>query len=90
MSDEMNTNTETDTKSFSQALEIAVPDVRAFRGLRPRQRHELMAMYQWLQQNDPDFQDPIKAIRKNPNTPRLIRKATHHKKSPRSHHRQHY
>ncbi|MBR6412564.1 MAG: hypothetical protein IKS41_05340 [Alphaproteobacteria bacterium] len=90
MPNNMNANEETDSKAFSKALDVAVPDARTFRGLKPRQRQELMAMYQWLQQNEPDFQDPMAAMRRDPNTPRLIRKATHRKKSPRSHHRQHY
>ena len=57
--------------------------------LKPWQRNEIMAMCQWMEQNDPDFENPLKVVSPGPEKARLIRKATHRKKALRSN-RQHY
>jgi len=86
---ETNNNMEDNSESLPQVLDIAVPNIKTLKGLKPWQRRELLAVYQWIHQNDPSFQDPMELTRRQCR-PKLICKSSHRKKSPRSHHRQHY
>ena len=62
---------------------------RKFKGLRPYQIQELMAMYQWMEQNDPDFQAPVKVESQASSKARFISKGRHRKKMLRFN-REHY
>ena len=89
MSDETNSNESetTNPQSLSQALGISVSGMRPSKKFKYRQRLEMMAMYQWLEQNDPDFQDSLQSATQDFLAPRLVRKSGHHKKP--HHHRYH-
>ena len=56
--------------------------------LKPWQRMEIMAMYEWMEQNDPDFQESAATVQQ-PLKPRFVVRNGHRKKMPRSN-RQHY
>ena len=52
-------------------------------------RNEMMAMYQWMEANDPDFQEALKSEQLPSAKPRLISRNSHRKKMPRCN-REHY
>jgi len=74
---------------FARVMDIAVPDTRMMKTLKPWQRQELMAMYQWMQENNPDFQNPMEVLRQNSPKPRFVSKQRHRKKAPKMN-REHY
>lgn len=82
-------NMNNDSEMFSQIMNIAVPDMRMLKTLKPWQRQELMAMYQWAQQNDPDFQSSMEAFQKSSPKPRFVSKNRHRRKAPKMN-KEHY
>ena len=52
----------------------AVVASRLFKGLKPRQIQEILAIREWLTQNDPEWSDPFENVSKRDQTPKKVAK----------------